>query len=78
MPRGRPGQGDRERNPDVQEDSKRQGLTHVQVTAWDREPGTVLEVAIAQRLSVESMEKLTQLTASSIRMLLKLALVVGE
>lgn len=62
----------------MQEDSKRQGLTHVQVTAWARDPGTVLEVAISKPLSLESMEKLSQLTASSIKMLLKLALVVGE
>lgn len=49
----------------------------IEVTAWQKEPGVVLEIAIGKTLTLEQMEELARLTAITVRMTLKLARIGG-
>ena len=49
----------------------------VSVTAWEREPGTMVEIAIGRTMNAEQMAELARLTAVSVKMLLRLARVGG-
>ncbi len=49
----------------------------VEVTAWERDPGTVVEIAIGRPMDAEQMAELARLTSITVKMLLKLAKVGG-
>lgn len=47
----------------------------VVVKAWERDPGTVLEISISKPLSIAGMEQLVHLCRSTVRLILDLSIV---
>lgn len=59
----------------MQEPSTKSPTEAVTVTAWERHPGTVVEIAIGQPLSVEGLEQLAHMLRATTRLILQLPIV---
>lgn len=56
----------------MEESTVRRVAPSVDVKAWERPPGIVLEVAIGRTMSLEEMEEIARLTGSTVKLLLRI------